>query len=344
MTRPGYPPTTRFPAMRPRRLRQAEWARRLAREITLSTDDLVRPLFVSDSAKGRQPIDALPGQHRSDIASLIEDARRSFELDIPAIALFPHIREDLKTVDGAEAANPDGLVQTAVRELKSALPDLAVIVDVALDPYTDHGHDGILDRDTILNDATADALVQVALSLVEAGADIIAPSDMMDGRVGRIRQALEEHRHSERHLNMPILSYAAKYASGFYGPYRDAIGTSAALRGDKRTYQMDPMRRDEALAEVGLDLEEGADMVMVKPGLPYLDIIGDIRATFGVPTFAFQVSGEYAMIRAAAERGMIDEQRVMMETMMSFKRAGASGVFTYFADDIAEALQSGYPV
>ena len=328
---------SRYPATRLRRLRQADWARRLAREVQLSTDDLVRPLFVSDSVDGREGIATLPGQHRSDIKRLVEDAQKSFELGIPAVALFPHISANDKSGNGNEASNPEGLVQTAVRELKSALPDLAVIVDVALDPYTDHGHDGVLEGDTILNDATVKLLVATAISLVEAGADIIAPSDMMDGRIGSIRHALE----ADRHTDALILSYAAKYASAFYGPYRDAIGTNAALRGDKRTYQMDPLRREEALHEVAQDLDEGADMVMVKPGLPYLDIIRDIRSEFGVPTFAFQVSGEYAMIKAAGAAGMVDETRVVTESMMSFKRAGAAAVFTYFADEIAERLNSG---
>ena len=328
---------SRYPATRLRRLRQADWARRLSREISLSTGDLVRPLFVSDSTDGREAIPTLPGQHRSDIPRLVEDAQKSYELGIPAIALFPHIRDSDKSRDGAEAANPEGLVQRAVRQLKSQVPELAVIADAALDPYTSHGHDGILDGETIANDPTVDSLVATALSLADAGADVIAPSDMMDGRIGTIRDALEAAGHSDTVL----LSYAAKYASAFYGPYRDAIGTKAALVGDKRTYQMDPMRREEAIHEVSQDLDEGADMVMVKPGLPYLDIIQDIRSEFGVPVFAFQVSGEYAMIKAAAAAGMVDEHRVMTETMMSFKRAGAAAVFTYFADEIAAALRSG---
>ena len=327
-------PATQHPFTRPRRLRQSPWARRMARRIGVTTDDLVRPLFISDSARGSEPIANLPGQERHDIDNLVRAARTSFELGIPAVALFPHIRDSDKSGDGAEAANPDGVVQRAVHALKSELPDLAVITDVALDPYTDHGHDGVLEGDRILNDATVDRLVEAALSLVEAGADVIAPSDMMDGRVGAIRQALEKAGHTDT----VILSYAAKYASGFYGPYRDAIGTKAALRGDKRTYQMDPLRRDEALHEVELDIAEGADMVMVKPGLPYLDIIRDIREATRLPVLAFQVSGEYAMIKAAAERGMIDERRVAMETMQSFVRAGCASVFTYFADDIARWL------
>ena len=326
-----------YPATRLRRLRQAEWARRLSREIELSTSDLVRPLFVSDSVKGREAIATLPGQHRADIDHLIEDAANVSDLGIPAIALFPHIQQGDKSDDGREAANPEGLIQRAVRRLKTELPDLAVITDVALDPYTTHGHDGLLKGHRIANDSTVSILVEAAVSLVEAGADIIAPSDMMDGRVCAIREALESGGHSDT----VILSYAAKYASAFYGPYRDAIGTQTALVGDKRTYQMDPLRREEALHEVALDLEEGADMVMVKPGLPYLDIIRDIRSEYGVPVFAFQVSGEYAMIQAAAAAGMIDRGRVMLETLMSFRRAGASAVFTYFAEDIAELIKSG---
>ena len=309
----------------------------MARRLSISRDDLVRPLFVSDSVDGREAISTLPGQFRTDIERTVGAAQKSFELGIPAVALFPHIREADKTEDGREASNPEGLVQNAVRAIKAAVPDLAVITDVALDPYTTHGHDGILQGDTILNDDTVDELVAAAMSLAEAGADIIAPSDMMDGRVGSIRQALESGRHSD----VAILSYAAKYASGFYGPYRDAVGTTAALKGDKRTYQMDPLRREEALREVAMDLDEGADMVMVKPGLPYLDVIRDIRETFGVPTLAYQVSGEYAMIKAAGERGMIDEKRVVLESMMSFKRAGCSAVFTYFADDIAGWIRDG---
>ena len=304
------------------------------REIGLSIDDLVRPLFVSDAVDGKTPIAALPGQYRFDIPTLVEAARHSSELGIPAVALFPHVRAADKSTDGAEAANPDGLVQRAVGELKSALPNLAVICDVALDPYTTHGHDGVLSDGRILNDPTVERLVSTALSLVAAGADVIAPSDMMDGRIGAIRSALEADGKSDT----VILSYAAKYASAFYGPYRDAIGTATALEGDKRTYQMDPLGRDEVFREVALDLDEGADMLLVKPGLAYLDVVRDIREAFGVPTLAFQVSGEYAMIQAAAERGMIDGKRMVLETMMSFKRAGASAVFTYFADDIAEWL------
>ena len=326
-----------FPHTRMRRMRQADWARRLARVQSLSVDDLVRPLFVSDSADRREAIANLPGQDRLDVARLVEEAQRTFELGIPAVALFPQIREADKSGDGREAANPEGLVQRAVRELKRAVPELAVITDAALDPYTSHGHDGVMDGARIVNDATVEVLSEVAVSLADAGADVIAPSDMMDGRVGAIRAALD----AKGHTDAAILSYAAKYASGFYGPYRDAIGTSAALVGDKRTYQMDPLRREEALREVGLDIDEGADMVMVKPGLPYLDIMRDIRDAYGVPTLAFQVSGEYAMIRAAGERGMIDEKRVILESLMSFKRAGCAGVFTYFADRAAQWIAAG---
>jgi porphobilinogen synthase len=331
------PFTSTYPATRLRRTRQADWSRRLVRELSLSVDDLVQPMFVSDSTDGREAIANLPGQNRVDIERLVEDAQAANELGIPAIALFPHIRESDKSEDGAEASNREGLVQRAVRAVKAQVPDIAVITDVALDPYTTHGHDGILEGDLIKNDETVDELVAAALSLADAGADVIAPSDMMDGRVGAIRQAFE----SAGHHDMLILSYAAKYASGFYGPYRDAIGTKAALRGDKRTYQMDPLRREEALHEVGQDLQEGADMVMVKPGLPYLDIIRDIREAYAVPTLAYQVSGEYAMIRAAGERGMIDEKRVILESLMSFKRAGCAAVFTYFAADVAKWLKDG---
>jgi len=318
-------------------MRQADWARRLVRVQNLSVDDLVRPLFVSDSVDGREAIASLPGQQRLDIERLVEEAQRSAELGIPAIALFPHIREGDKFADGREAHNRDGLVQRALREVKANVPGLAVITDVALDPYTTHGHDGVMEGETVVNDATIEVMVKAALSLADAGADVVAPSDMMDGRIKAVREALE----SAGHVDVAILSYAAKYASGFYGPYRDAIGTNAALVGDKRTYQMDPLRREEALREVGLDIDEGADMVMVKPGLPYLDIIRDIRDTHGVPTLAYQVSGEYAMIKAAGERGMIDEKRVILESLMCFKRAGCAAVFTYFADRAAEWIAAG---
>ena len=325
-----------FPRTRLRRTRQASWSRRLTRTLSVSTDDLVRPVFVSDSVDGSEAIDALPGQHRYGLNAISETVGRSADLGIPAIAMFPHISPSAKSPDGAEAHNPDGLVQRAVRQLKRDVPGVAVITDVALDPFTDHGHDGVLDGDRILNDATVDQIVRAALSLVESGADVIAPSDMMDGRIGAVRDALEDAGHTDT----LILSYAAKYASAFYGPYRDAVGTSAALRGDKRTYQMDPLRRNVATREVAMDIEEGADMVMVKPGLPYLDVVRDIREAFDIPVLAYQVSGEYAMIQAAAERGLVDGERVMLESLASFKRAGCAAVFTYFADEAAALLRS----
>ena len=325
-----------FPKTRMRRPRQYEFSRRLIRQTRLSTDDLIWTMIISDSVKKRESVDSLPGVERVDIENLVKDAKRAKALGIPAIAIFPHISPSLKDGVGSEALNPDGLIPNAIKAVKSAVPDLGVIVDVALDPFTDHGHDGVMVGDEIINDITIDALADGAIILADAGADIVAPSDMMDGRVGEIRRSLDKHGHH----NTMIMSYAAKYASGFYGPYRDAVGTSAALKGDKRTYQMDPANSNEALREIALDLEEGADMVMVKPGLPYLDIIYRIKTEFGVPTFAFQVSGECAMIMAAAQNGWIDEKRVILESLTSFKRAGCDGVLTYFAPKAAEWLNS----
>ncbi len=310
------------------------FSRRLVRESHLSADDLIWTMIVSDSVKSREAVTSLPGVERVDIDNLVKDAKRAYDLGIPAIAIFPHINPKLKDGVGSEALNADGLIPNAIRAVKSAVPELGVIVDVALDPFTDHGHDGVLVGDEIINDISVDALADGAIILADAGADIVAPSDMMDGRVGAIRRELDQHGHH----NVMIMSYAAKYASGYYGPYRDAIGTSAALRGDKRTYQMDPGNSDEAIREVGLDIEEGADMVMVKPGLPYLDIIYRVKSTYAVPTFAFQVSGECAMIMAAAQNGWADEERVILESLMSFKRAGCDGILTYFAPKAAEWL------
>ena len=323
-----------YPKTRLRRPRQSEFSRRLVRESHLSTDDLIWTMIVSDSVKGREKVESLPGVERVDIDNLVKDAKRAEALGIPAIALFPHISPSLKDAIGTEALNPDGLIPNAIKAVKSAVPDLGVIVDVALDPFTDHGHDGVMVGDEIINDITVDALADGAVILADAGADIVAPSDMMDGRVGAIRNELDQFGHH----NMMIMSYAAKYASGFYGPYRDAIGTSSALRGDKRTYQMDPGNTNEAIREVRMDLDEGADMIMVKPGLPYLDIICRLKSELGVPTFAFQVSGECAMIMAAAENGWIDEKRVILESLMSFKRAGCDGILTYFAPKAATWL------
>ena len=323
-----------FPATRMRRLRQSPWIRSLVAENTLTPADLVWAIFVHDG-EGRVPVGSLPGIDRLSVAECANAARRAGELGIPAIALFPYIGPEGKDATGSGALDPDGLVPRALRAMKDAAPEVGLITDVALDAYTSHGHDGLLDEDgTIPNDATVEKLVIQALAHAAAGADIVAPSDMMDGRIGAIRTAFDE----EGFTNMMILAYAAKYASGFYGPYRDAIGSAKSLKGDKKTYQQDPANSDEALREVALDLAEGADMVMVKPGLPYLDIVHRVATTFGVPTLAYQVSGEYAQITAAARNGWIDGDRVMMESLMCFKRAGASGIITYFAEEAAEKL------
>lgn len=319
-----------------RRSRQSDWSRRLVRETTLSPHDLIWTIVVSDGEQDRDPVPSMPGVDRVNIKSLAKDAKRAEALGIPAIAIFPHINPKFKDATGSEAFNPNGLVPEAIRAIKAAAPGLGVIVDVALDPYTDHGHDGILKDGVILNDPTVDRLAEGAVILAESGADIVAPSDMMDGRVGAIRQSLEHAGHTD----VMIMSYAAKYASSFYGPYRDAVGTATALTGDKRTYQMDPANSDEAIREVALDLEEGADMIMVKPGMPYLDIIRRLKDTYAVPTFAFQVSGEYAMLMAAAQNGWLDEKRVILESLQSFKRAGCDGVLTYFAPRAAEWLNA----
>ncbi len=323
-----------FPSTRLRRLRQAPWVRSLAAETVLTPADLIWAIFVHDG-EGRLPVASLPGVDRLSVKEAAGAARRASELGIPAIAVFPYIGPDGKDEEGTGALNPDGLVPRALKSMKDAAPEIGLITDVALDAYTSHGHDGLLDADgTVPNDATVERLVRQALVHVAAGADVVAPSDMMDGRIGAIRTAFEE----EGFTNAMILSYAAKYASGFYGPYREAIGSAAALKGDKKTYQQDPSNTDEALREVAMDLAEGADMVMVKPGLPYLDIVQRVSSTFGVPTLAYQVSGEYAQIMAAAQNGWIDGDRVMMETLMCFKRAGTAGVITYFAEKAAEKL------
>jgi len=323
-----------FPKLRLRRNRKSDWSRRLVRESVLTTDDLIWTLVISDSGKSAEPVPSMPGVNRLSVEEAVSAAEQAEALGIPAIALFPHINPKLKNEDGAEALNADGLVPEAVRAIKSATSNLGVIVDVALDPFTDHGHDGIMAGDIIENDSTVERLAEAALVLAEAGADVVAPSDMMDGRVGAIRTALE----TAGHKDVQIMSYAAKYASAFYGPYRDAVGTSSALKGDKRTYQMDPANSDEALREVALDIAEGADMIMVKPGLPYLDIIARLKEEYAMPTFAFQVSGEYAMIMAAAQNGWIDEKRVILESLTSFKRAGCDGILTYFAPRAAAWL------
>lgn len=323
-----------FPTTRMRRTRSSDWSRRLVRENTLTVDDLIWTMVLSDGDTPRTAVPSMPGVDRVNLNEVVKDAKRAAALGIPAIAVFPHINPKFKDATGSEAANPNGIVPKAVRAIKAAVPNLGVIVDVALDPYTDHGHDGLMHGNEILNDPTLDALKEIGVMLAEAGADVVAPSDMMDGRIGAVRGALDAAGHS----NVMMMSYAAKYASGFYGPYRDAIGSAAALTGDKATYQMDPANTNEALREVALDIEEGADMIMIKPGLPYLDICRRLKDEFAVPTYAFQVSGEYAMIMAAAQNGWLDEKRVILESLMCFKRAGCDGVLTYFAPRAAEWL------
>ncbi|MEL6287002.1 MAG: porphobilinogen synthase [Pseudomonadota bacterium] len=324
-----------FPSTRLRRLRQAPWIRNLTAENVLTPADLVWAMVVHDGEEAEIPVPSMPGAPRYSVAAAAEAAKRAEQLGISAIAIFPNIDPAKKDEVGMESMNPDGLVPRAIQEMKAAAPGVGIVCDVALDPFTSHGHDGLIDEEGyVLNDATVDLLTAQALLQARMGADVVAPSDMMDGRIGAIRTALEE----EGFANTLILSYAAKYASGFYGPYRDAIGSAAALKGDKKTYQQNPANTDEALREVAMDIEEGADMVMVKPGLPYLDIVRRVSETFSIPTFAFQVSGEYAQIVAAGQNGWIDGDRVMMETLLSFKRAGASGIITYFAERAAEKL------
>ncbi|MBF9233996.1 porphobilinogen synthase [Microvirga alba] len=321
---------------RPRRNRKAEWSRRLVRENVLTADDLIWPIFLIEGTSGREAVASMPGVERLTISEAVKAAEQAAALRIPAIALFPNTDPSLRDETASEALNARNLVCRAVREMKRAVPEVGIITDVALDPYTSHGHDGVMEGDRILNDETVALLTRQAVLQAEAGADVIAPSDMMDGRVGAIRTALDEAGFQD----VQIMAYAAKYASAFYGPFRDAIGTNATLIGDKRTYQMDPANTDEALREVALDLEEGADMIMVKPGLPYLDIVQRVKETFAVPTFAYQVSGEYAMIQAAAANGWIDGDRAMLESLLAFKRAGADGILTYFAPRVAEKLKA----
>ena len=330
-TAPGYPAT------RLRRNRKTAWSRRLVAEQRLSTSDLVWPIFLIDGAERRIPVAHMPGVDRVNVEEAVAEAERAMALGIPAIAPFPYVDRALRDPTGSEAVKASNLMCRAVHAIKRAVPDLGIITDAALDPYTSHGHDGLMDEaGRILNDPTIEVLCRQALALAEAGSDCIAPSDMMDGRVGAIRRALDRAGFED----VQILSYAAKYASGFYGPFRDAIGTNATLIGDKRTYQMDPANSDEAMREVALDLAEGADMVMVKPGMPYLDIVRRVKDTFGVPTFAYQVSGEYAMLEAAARNGWLDGDRVMMESLLGFKRAGADAVLTYFAPRAAALLNA----
>lgn len=325
-----------FPAARPRRMRRHPWLRDLARESVLTVKDLIWPIFIRDGEGIEEPVPSMPGVSRLSVDRAVEAAARARALGIPVVALFPYTDPALKTADCEEAWNPENLVNRATRAIKAAVPEVGVMLDVALDPYNIDGHDGLLREGVILNDETLEALERQALSHAEAGADILGPSDMMDGRVGVIRQALERAGHKD----VAIMAYSAKYASAFYGPFRDAVGASGALKGDKKTYQLDPGNSDEALRMVLRDLEEGADMVMVKPGMPYLDICRRV-ADLGVPTFAYQVSGEYAMISAAARNGWFDGQAAMLESLLAFKRAGCAGILTYFAPAAAEALARG---
>ncbi|MGB3626339.1 MAG: porphobilinogen synthase [Henriciella sp.] len=327
----------KFPQTRLRRLRQSPWIRSLASEKALTPSDLIWSMVVHDGDEARIPVGSMPDMFRLNVTEAAKAAKKAAALGIPAIAIFPHINPSRKDDEGTEALNTDGLIPTVIKAMKDAAPEVGIICDVALDPFTTHGHDGLIDADGyVINDSTTDMLVRQALVQAEAGADVVAPSDMMDGRIGAVRDALEE----AGHVNTMILSYAAKYASGFYGPYRDAIGSATALKGDKKTYQQNPANSDEALREVAMDIAEGADMVMVKPGLPYLDIVRRVSETFAIPTIAFQVSGEYAQIKAAGDRGWIDGERVMMETLLSFKRAGAAGIITYFAEQAGELLNA----
>ncbi|HSH97230.1 MAG: porphobilinogen synthase [Methylophilaceae bacterium] len=327
----------KFPSSRPRRMRRDEFSRRLMREHVLTTNDLIYPVFVLDGENKTEAVASMPGVQRQAIDILLKTAAECVNLGIPALALFPVVGQSFKSLDASEAYNPDGLVPRTIKALKQSFPDLGIITDVALDPYTTHGQDGLID-DTgyVLNDETVAVLVKQALCHAKAGADIVAPSDMMDGRIGAIRQALE----SEGLIYTKILAYSAKYASAYYGPFRDAVGSSANLgKSNKYNYQMDPANSDEALKEVALDIDEGADMVMVKPGMPYLDIVRRVKDTFKVPTYAYQVSGEYAMLKAAAQNGWLDEKQCVLEAMLGFKRAGADGILTYYAMDIARWLK-----
>lgn len=330
--------TGNFSATRMRRMRRCDFSRRLMRENRLSVDDLIYPMFVIEGSNKREAVTSMPGVERLTIDLLLEEARQCFKLGIPAIALFPVVSENKKSDDAAEAYNPDGLAQTAVRELKKAVPELGVITDVALDPFTSHGQDGLIDSTGyVLNDETVAVLVKQALSHAQAGADVVAPSDMMDGRIGAIRDALEEN----KFIYTRILAYSAKYASSFYGPFRDAVGSAKNLgSGNKYSYQMDPANSDEALREVELDIKEGADMFMVKPGMPYLDIVRRVKDEFAIPTYVYQVSGEYAMLKAAAQNGWLDEKATVLESLLGFKRAGADGILTYYAKTVAQWLAS----
>jgi porphobilinogen synthase len=327
----------RFPTTRLRRNRVDAWTRRLVAESALTVDDLIWPIFVREGTGVREPIGSMPGVERLSIDLAVAAAEQARSLGIPALALFPVTPPERKDEDGTESANPENLMCRATRAIKQAVPEIGLVGDVALDPYTSHGHDGVIRYGYVANDESVAILCRQAVVQAEAGIDVIAPSDMMDGRIGAIRAALD----GAGFINTRIMSYAAKYASAFYGPFRDAVGSGGALKGDKKTYQMDPANTDEAMREVALDLAEGADMVMVKPGLPYLDIVRRVRESFHVPTFAYQVSGEYAMIAGAAERGWLDGERAMMESLLAFKRAGANGVLTYFAPFAAKLLRGG---
>ena len=326
-------PLAAYPALRLRRLRQHDWIRRLVRETTLAPSDLIWSMVIHDG-EGRVPVPSMPGVERLSVAEAAKAAVQARELGIPAIAVFPYIDGEKKDARGSEAHNPEGLVCRAVKAMKAAAPEVGIMCDVALDPFTDHGHDGIIEDGRILNEATIERLVEQSLAQARAGCDIIAPSDMMDGRVGAIRAALD----AAGFQDVTIMAYAAKYASAFYGPYRDAIGSAKALSGDKKTYQMDPANTEEALREVAMDIAEGADMVMVKPGMPYLDIVRRVVEAFHMPTFAFQVSGEYAMLMAAAKNGWLEEDRAILESLQAFKRAGCAGIITYFAPRAARLL------
>jgi porphobilinogen synthase len=332
-------PFGRFPQRRLRRMRRDDFSRRLARESRLSADDLILPVFVLDGSKSIQPVASMPGVSRRSVDELLPVVERALTLGIPAITLFPVIEGSGKSPGAEEAYNPDGLVPRCIREVKARFPEIGVITDIALDPYTSHGQDGLIDDSGyVMNDETIAVLEKQALAHADAGADVVAPSDMMDGRVGALRRVLD----ARGHIHTRILAYSAKYASAFYGPFRDAVGSGANLgKGDKKTYQMDPANSDEALHEIALDLEEGADMVMVKPGMPYLDIVRRVKDTFGVPTFVYQVSGEYSMLQAASGQGWIDGPACMMEALVGFKRAGADAILTYFALDAAERLRAG---
>ena len=330
------PTVAPFPTTRLRRMRQSPALRRLSRQNTLSVDDLIWPVFVMDGKDDETPVASMPGVTRKTVDRVVKAAQEAHSLGIPALCIFPYTGMDARTEDCALAWSPDNISNQAIRAVKDAVPDIAVMTDIALDPYNINGHDGFVENGEIVNDRTVDALVKMALAQARAGADILGPSDMMDGRIAAIRAALE----SDGHQNVTILSYTSKYASSFYGPFRDAVGASSALTGDKNTYQMDPGNSDEALRLVERDLNEGADMVMVKPGMPYLDICRRVKDSFGVPTYAYQVSGEYAMIQAAAQNGWLDHDAVMLESLLCFKRAGCDGVLTYFAPDAARVLNN----